>query len=65
MDAMRQRGTCLNLVLSDAERVALLMEDYDFFVQQHRRPFVRRLDALTELRGKAVVQGWKIIGRDR
>ncbi len=31
IEAMRQ-SPCLNLVLPDAERVALLMEDYDFFV---------------------------------
>jgi len=49
---------CLNLVLPDAERVALLMEDYDYFVQNHDA-FCERLDALAELRGKKVVEGWK------
>ena len=58
MDVMRTRGTCLNLSLSDGERVALLMEDYDYFVR-NTDAFCSRLDALTELRGKAVVQGWK------
>lgn len=58
MDAMRQRGECLNLVLGDAERVALLMEDYDFFVRD-TAAFCARLDALSELRGKSVVQAWK------
>ena len=58
MDAMRGRGKCLNLLLSDQERVALLMEDYDFFVNNNAA-FCSRLDALTEIRGKAVVQGWK------
>ena len=57
MDAMRQ-GACLNLVLGDPERVALLMEDYDFFVRD-TESFCARLDVLSELRGKAVVQGWK------
>jgi tRNA 2-selenouridine synthase len=38
--------------------VALLMEDYAYFVQNHH-PFCERLDALTELRGKKVVEGWK------
>jgi tRNA 2-selenouridine synthase len=38
--------------------VALLLEDYSFFVQD-TGSFRERLDALTELRGKAVVQGWK------
>ncbi len=58
MDAMRGRGKCLNLLLGDQERVALLMEDYDFFVK-NSAAFCSRLDALTEIRGKAVVQGWK------
>ena len=57
MDAMRQ-GSCLNLVLGDPERVALLMEDYDFFVRDVES-LCARLDVLSELRGKAVVQGWK------
>ncbi len=58
MDAMRDRGECLNLELPDAERVALLMEDYDYFVR-HTEAFCDRLDALTEIRGKQVVQDWK------
>ena len=57
MEAMRQ-GHCLNLVLDDGQRVALLMEDYDHFVR-HGEAFCERLDALVELRGKAVVQAWK------
>ncbi len=57
MDAMR-RSTCLNLVLDDDERVALLLEDYDFFVQ-NTDEFCGRLDVLAEIRGKATVQEWK------
>ena len=57
MEAMR-RSTCLNLVLGDAERVALLMEDYDFFVR-NTAEFCGRLDVLAEIRGKATVQHWK------
>ena len=57
IEAMRA-GTCLNLVLSDEERVKLLMEDYDFFVKD-REFFCERLDALKEIRGKVVVDGWK------
>lgn len=57
MDAMR-RSTCLNLVLGDNERVDLLLEDYDFFVQ-HTDVFCDRLDVLAELRGKATVKEWK------
>jgi tRNA 2-selenouridine synthase len=56
IEAMRQ-SQCLNLVLPDAGRVALLMEDYAFFVQNTVQ-FCNRLRALTEIRGKAVVDGW-------
>ncbi len=56
IDAMRQ-SPCIDLRLSDAERVALLMEDYDFFVRDSAF-FCERLQALTELRGHAVVNGW-------
>ncbi len=57
IDAMRA-GMCLNLMLPDAERVALLMEDYDFFVRD-TEAFCERLDALTPMRGKAVVEDWQ------
>lgn len=57
IDAMRA-APCFNLVLPDEERVALLLEDYAYFVQ-HVEAFCERLDALTELRGKAVVEAWK------
>ncbi len=63
MDAMRERGQCLNLVLDDSERVALLMEDYDFFVRD-TEAFCTRLDALAEIRGRAVVQAWQASVRD-
>ncbi|WP_210546374.1 tRNA 2-selenouridine(34) synthase MnmH [Rhodoferax sp. PAMC 29310] len=56
IDAMRQ-SPCLNLVLPDAERVALLMEDYDFFVQ-NTEDFCGRLQVLSEFRGNVVVDGW-------
>ncbi|MES2425208.1 MAG: tRNA 2-selenouridine(34) synthase MnmH [Pseudomonadota bacterium] len=57
MQAMRA-SPCFDLQLSDDERVALLLEDYDFFAKDSAL-FCTRLDALTMLRGKAVVQGWK------
>jgi tRNA 2-selenouridine synthase len=56
MDAMRA-SPCVDLQLNDEERVALLLEDYDFFVKDPEA-FCARLGALTELRGKAVVAGW-------
>jgi len=57
MDAMRA-SPCIDLQLADAERVALLLEDYDFFVQDPAL-FIHRLHALTELRGGEVVKGWE------
>ena len=57
IEAMRA-APCLNLVLPDEERVALLLEDYAHFVHDHPA-FCDRLDALTELRGKKVVEAWK------
>jgi tRNA 2-selenouridine synthase len=57
IDAMRS-SDCLNLVLSDEERVALLMEDYDHLVKDVAY-FCDRLKALTELKGRAVVHGWQ------
>ena len=57
MEALRQ-GTCLNLVLGDTERVALLMEDYDFFARDIES-FCSRLDILSEICGNAVVKSWK------
>lgn len=57
IEAMRA-APCLNLVLPDEERVALLLEDYEFFVQDGEA-FCERLDALTELKSKKVVEDWK------
>jgi tRNA 2-selenouridine synthase len=56
--AQMRAGDCLDLQLPDRERVALLMEDYDFFVKD-RALFCERLDALAELRGKSVVSEWQ------
>ncbi len=56
--AAMRASPCLRLELPDEERVALLMEDYDFFVRDTAF-FCERLDALVELRGKATVQAWK------
>ncbi|HSH88411.1 MAG TPA: tRNA 2-selenouridine(34) synthase MnmH [Ramlibacter sp.] len=56
IDRMRA-APCLRLELPLDERVALLLEDYDFFVRDAQL-FKERLSALNELRGKAVVEGW-------
>lgn len=60
-DALIERmraSACLRLELPDDERVALLLEDYDFFVKDQQL-FCERLDALVQLRGKAVVESWQ------
>ena len=57
MLAMRD-SPCFELQLSLDERVALLMEDYRFFVDDQAL-FCRRLDALVAIRGQAVVNAWK------
>lgn len=49
---------CLNLTLPIGERVALLLEDYAYFVT-NREHFCERLDVLAEFRGKVVVAEWK------
>jgi tRNA 2-selenouridine synthase len=56
--AAMRASPCLNLVLPDEQRVALLMEDYAFFVKDADH-FCERLAALTEIRGKAVVLAWQ------
>ncbi len=57
IEAMRQ-SECLNLVLPDEERVQLLMEDYDFFVQNGEH-FCDRLEALVASRGSQLVAQWQ------
>ena len=53
---------CLQLELAEDERVALLLEDYDFFVKDIAF-FCDRLSALTEARGKETVQNWQARAR--
>ncbi|MEY5029530.1 MAG: tRNA 2-selenouridine synthase, partial [Pseudomonadota bacterium] len=57
MEAMRQ-SPCIRLELSVPHRVQLLMEDYDYFVQDPAL-FGERLDRLADLKGRAVVEDWK------
>ncbi|MDR0274465.1 MAG: tRNA 2-selenouridine(34) synthase MnmH [Burkholderiaceae bacterium] len=56
MAAMRA-SPCVRIDLSETERVALLLEDYPYFVQAPDF-FCQRLTALTALRGRAVVESW-------
>ena len=53
---------CVWLELALAQRVALLIEDYDFFVRDNDA-FCARLDALRVLRGKEVVAAWQDAAR--
>ncbi len=61
MTAMRS-SPCLQIELSEDDRVALLLEDYDFFVQDIEF-FCERLAALTQARGKDVVTDWQARSR--
>ena len=58
MLAMRD-SPCFELQLNLDERVALLMEDYKFFVDDHDL-LCSRLDALIAIRGKALIESWKV-----
>jgi tRNA 2-selenouridine synthase len=60
--AAMRAAPCLQLELPEDERVALLLEDYDFFVQDTAF-FCERLEALTEARGKDTVQDWQARAR--
>jgi len=57
MVSMRD-SPCLRIDLPLESRVDLLLKDYAFFTQD-RALFADRLERLTALRGKAVVQGWQ------
>lgn len=61
MDAMRA-SPCLNLQLSDAQRVALLLEDYAYLTQDVVY-FCERLAKLTELKGHEVVGRWQALAQ--
>lgn len=60
--AAMRAAPCLQLDLAEDERVALLLEDYDFFVRDIAF-FCERLGALTEARGKDTVQDWQARAR--
>jgi tRNA 2-selenouridine synthase len=61
IEAMRG-SPCLNLQLPDAERVALLLEDYDYLTRDVAY-FCNRLSALVEIRSRAVVEHWQAQAR--
>ncbi|MBK6867769.1 MAG: tRNA 2-selenouridine(34) synthase MnmH [Burkholderiales bacterium] len=57
IEAMRA-SPCLRVDLPEDERVALLLEDYPFFVSDPAF-FSQRLDTLVALRGHALINDWK------
>ena len=61
--AKMRASPCVKLELPLEERVALLMEDYDFFVKDTAF-FSERLEALTAARGREVVQKWQALARN-
>lgn len=61
MAAMRQ-SPCLNVQLSEHERVALLLEDYAYFVNDPEN-LCERLEVLIPIRGRASVQRWQALAR--
>lgn len=58
MQQMRSQGRCILVEMSDGARLALLLQDYDFFARDPAL-FCRQLDHLAEVQGHAVVSGWK------
>jgi len=60
--ARMRAAPCLWLELALERRVALLIEDYAFFVADIET-FCARLDALRELKGRDVVAGWQAAAR--
>ena len=61
IECMRS-SNCVRLELPVAARVALLMQDYDFFVEDIAA-FCQRLDALRALRGHEVIDAWQEAAR--
>jgi tRNA 2-selenouridine synthase len=60
--ARMRASPCAWLELALERRVDLLFEDYAFFVRD-LDAFCARLDALRELRGREVVEGWQAAAR--
>lgn len=61
-ERMRASGACVWVDLPEAERVALLLQDYAHFIADPAS-FCQQLDALITLRGRERVQGWQAMAR--
>jgi tRNA 2-selenouridine synthase len=59
---MRENGRCLNVEMPDSGRLALLLQDYDFFARDVEL-FCRQLDCLLTLRGRETVHAWQAAAR--
>jgi tRNA 2-selenouridine synthase len=58
LERMRRDGRCVRVAMPDAARLALLLEDYAFFVQDPEL-LCRSLEPLVTLRGKDKVRAWQ------
>jgi tRNA 2-selenouridine synthase len=57
---MRDRGRCIEIVLDEAARLRLLLEDYAHFADD-APGFARLLDGLAVLRGRDTVRAWQAL----
>ncbi|CAD5371913.1 Selenophosphate-dependent tRNA 2-selenouridine synthase [Rubrivivax sp. A210] len=60
---MREQGTIVRVAMDDAARLQLLLEEYGHFASEPEA-FCKLIEALTELRGRALVQRWQAMARD-
>jgi tRNA 2-selenouridine synthase len=59
---MRTEARCVRIEMPDAARIALLLEEYDFFAREPER-FCGLLDTLVELQGRERVGRWQALAR--
>jgi tRNA 2-selenouridine synthase len=59
---MRAQGHCVVIDMPQASRIELLLDEYAFYRADPER-FASHLDALTELRGREVIEAWQTAAR--
>ena len=62
IDRMRNHSRCVLVEMPDEARLQLLLQDYDFFVQDVEL-FCEKLHALVELRGRQQIAHWQAEAR--
>ncbi len=62
LSRMRSQGRCVVVDMPDDARVALLLQEYAFFMQD-AEGFCRHLDMLVELQGRERVNAWQAMAR--